>query len=82
MIMTKEYTIHLNIESLPGGQYLATTEDVPGLVAQERTVEETIEIAQDVARKIIGSLIEHGDPLPPRLRKVANRIEIDFAVGF
>ena len=80
--MTNEYTIHLNIESLPEGQYLATSEDVPGLVAQGRTVAETVEIAQDIARKIIDSLIEHGDPLPPRLRKVAKRIEIDVAVGF
>ena len=63
--MANEYTIHLNIESLPEGQYLATSEDVPGLVAQGRTVAETVEIAQDVARKLIDSLIEHGDPLPP-----------------
>jgi len=82
MRMTNEYTIHLNIESLPEGQYLATSEDIPGLVAQGRTVAETIEIAQDVARKLIDSLIERGDPLPPRLRKVAKRIEIDVAVGF
>jgi predicted RNase H-like HicB family nuclease len=82
MLMANEYTIHLNIETLPEGQYLATSEDILGLVAQGRTVAETIEIAQDVARKLIDSLIEHGDPLPPRLCKVANRIEIDVAVGF
>jgi len=64
--MALKYTIHLNIESLPEGQYLATSEDVPGLVAQGRTIAETIEIAQDVARKLIDSLIEHGDSLPPR----------------
>ncbi|MHC1610282.1 MAG: type II toxin-antitoxin system HicB family antitoxin [Candidatus Methanospirareceae archaeon] len=35
-----------------------------GLIAQGRTIAETMEIAQDVARKLIESYIEHGDPLP------------------
>ncbi len=33
--------------------YLATSDDVQGLVAQGRTVAETLEIARDVARKLI-----------------------------
>lgn len=45
-----EYAIHLKIEPLENGQYLATCDDVPGLVAQGRTINETIEIAQDVAK--------------------------------
>ncbi len=36
-----------------GNLLLATSDDVPGLVAQGRTVSETIEIARDVARKPI-----------------------------
>jgi len=43
----------LHIEKLPEGVYLATSEDVPGLVAQGRTVSETIEIARDVAKKLM-----------------------------
>lgn len=43
----------LHIEKLPEGVYLATSDDVPGLVAQGRTIAETIEIARDVARKLI-----------------------------
>ena len=35
--------------------YLATSDDVPGLVAQGRTVTETLEIARDVARKLIAA---------------------------
>ena len=42
--------VNLHIELLPEGVYLATSDDVPGLVAQGRTVAETIEIAIDVAR--------------------------------
>jgi antitoxin HicB len=50
-------------------------------VAQGRTIAETIEIAHDVARKLIESYEEHGDPLPPGIRKPNREIEIDIAVG-
>jgi predicted RNase H-like HicB family nuclease len=46
-----EGTIKIHIEKLPEGLYLATSEQVPGLVAQGRTITETLEIARDVARK-------------------------------
>ena len=59
-----EILISIQIEPLEDGGYLATSEDLPGLVAQGRTVAETKEIAQDVARKLIESYIEHGDPFP------------------
>jgi len=48
-----EKIARLHIEKLPEGVYLATSEDVPGLVAQGRTISETIEIARDVARKLL-----------------------------
>ncbi len=64
-----EILIKLSIEKLPEGQYLATSDDVPGLVAQGRTLAEAVEIAQDVTRKIIESYLEHGEPLPPSLQK-------------
>jgi hypothetical protein len=34
-----------------------------------QSLAETAEIAQDVARKILESCVEHGDPLPPAFRK-------------
>lgn len=77
-----EYTINLSIQELPEGQYLATSEDLPGLIAQGRTVAETLEIAQDVAKKIIESYIEHNDPLPPNIQKVQNKMQFKLAVGF
>ena len=43
---------HIYVEKLPEGVYLATSDDVQGLVAQGRTVSETIEIARDVARRL------------------------------
>jgi len=48
-----EKIISLHIEKLPEGYYLATSDDIQGLVAQGRTIAETIEIARDVAKKLI-----------------------------
>jgi predicted RNase H-like HicB family nuclease len=48
-----ERIVNLHIEKLPEGVYLATSGDVQGLVAQGRTIQETIEIARDVAKKLI-----------------------------
>lgn len=43
----------LHVEKLPEGVYLATSDDIPGLVAQGRTIVETLEIARDVAKKLL-----------------------------
>ncbi len=48
-----ERIINIHVEKLPEGVYLATSEEVPGLVAQGRTATEALEIARDVARKLI-----------------------------
>ncbi len=48
-----ERIINIHVEKLPEGVYLATSEEVPGLVAQSRTATEALEIARDVARKLI-----------------------------
>ncbi len=60
-----EILLAIHLEELAEGGFLATSEELPGLVAQGRTVAETLEIAQDVAYKLIESCIEHGDPLDP-----------------
>ncbi len=59
-----EFLITIKIEPLEKGGFLATSDTIQGLVAQGRTIAETMEIAQDVAKKIIESSKEHGDPLP------------------
>jgi len=50
-----ERIIRIQLERLPEGVYLATSDDVQGLVAQGRTVTGTLEIAPDVARKLLES---------------------------
>jgi len=46
---------HVQIERLPEGVFLATSDEIQGLVAQGRTINETLEIARDVVRKLIES---------------------------
>lgn len=48
-----ERIINLHIEKLPEGYYLATSDTIQGLVAQGRTIAETIEIAKDIAKKLL-----------------------------
>jgi len=48
-----ELAIRIQIEQLPEGLYLAVSDELPGLIAQGRTVAEALEIARDVARKLI-----------------------------
>ncbi len=48
-----EVAVRVQIEHLPEGLFLATSEELPGLVAQGRTVAEALEIARDVAKKLI-----------------------------
>ncbi len=80
-----ELMLSIHIEPLEEGGYLATSDQLQGLVAQGRTLAETIEIAQDVARRLIESYIEHQDPLPPEiaaaLHQSLRRTKIKIPVG-
>lgn len=62
-----ERIVNLHIEKLPEGLYLATSDAIQGLVVQGRTIQETIEIAHDVAKKLLEAKQEReGEPsLPP-----------------
>jgi predicted RNase H-like HicB family nuclease len=53
MMKGMEISIRVKVVKLPEGLYLGTSEDVEGLVAQGRTVAETLEIARDLAKKIL-----------------------------
>jgi antitoxin HicB len=70
----------MRIEQVENGQFLATSADLPGLVAQGRTVEEALEIAADVARRLLDSYREHGDPVPSKLRTLGLEFEVDVPV--
>jgi predicted RNase H-like HicB family nuclease len=74
-ISNQERIIHLHIEKLPEGVYLATSDDVQGLVAQGRTVAETVEIARDVARKLLEARTNI------KLPKVKESFDLPIVVG-
>jgi predicted RNase H-like HicB family nuclease len=73
-----EKIINLHIERLPEGFYLATTDDIQGLVAQGRTIQETVEIAHDVAKK----LIEAGNEQETQLPVVRDSFDYPLIVNF
>ena len=82
-VWTVEYLLPIEIEPLEEGGYLATSEVLPGFLAQGRSIAETVEIAQDVARKLIESYVEHGDPLPDELLMhtgEAQRVELRIPI--
>ena len=76
----REILLNVHVEPLDEGGFLATSDDIPGLVAQGRTVAETLEIAQDVALGLIESYIEHGDELPPALKEVPAALAGDLRI--
>lgn len=59
-----ERVIRLNVELLPEGVFLATSDDPQGLLVEAATRDEVLDIADDLAR----ILIEHdgGDASIPR----------------
>ena len=59
-----ERLLKIHIERLPEGMYLATTEDLQGLVAQGRTASEALEIARDVARRLLEAQAERNQTVP------------------
>jgi predicted RNase H-like HicB family nuclease len=74
-----ERFINIHVEKLPEGVYLATSDDVPGLVAQGRTVTETMEIARDVARKLLESQAERRNS--PTLKVIGDSFDCALVVG-
>ena len=74
-----EQIVNLHIEKLPEGVYLATTEDIPGLVAQGRTVTETLEIARDVAKRLLESQAER--QRPPMLKHTGDSFDYPLVVS-
>lgn len=75
--MEKIATLH--IEKLPEGVYLATSDDIPGLVAQGRTITETLEIARDVAKKLLEAQKERDNQI--KLTTVQEAFDYPLILG-
>lgn len=74
-----EQLLHIHIEKLPEGVYLATSNEVPGLVAQGRMVTETLEIARDVAKKLLEAQRDRN--APASLTNVSDSFDYPLIVG-
>lgn len=74
-----ELAVPVRIERLPEGIYLATSDELPGLLAQGRTVAEALEIARDVAKKLIEARLERDNM--PALPTTADRRDYTIIVG-
>jgi predicted RNase H-like HicB family nuclease len=74
-----EKIININIEKLPEGYYLATSNDIQGLIAQGRTVAETIEIARDVAKKLLEA--QGSDKINDSLLSITDKFNYPIIIG-
>jgi len=74
-----ERVLRITIEKLPEGVYLATSDDLQGLVAQGRTATEAMEIARDVARKLLEAQSEKGRSLS--LEALSDRFEYPLIIA-
>lgn len=75
--MEIERIVKLHIEKFPEGFYLTTSDNLKGLIVQGRTITETIEIAKDVAKK----LIEEQKEQIPQLIMVSDRFDYPMVIG-
>ena len=77
-----EHIIKLDIEQhIENGEsyYLATSSDVQGLVAEGRTLVETIEIAKDLAKLILQDKNKRGMAVLPTVpKKLSYSLVIDY----
>ncbi|MBP9135323.1 MAG: DUF1902 domain-containing protein [Saprospiraceae bacterium] len=72
-----EGTIQIHIEKLPEGVYLATSDDIQGLVAQGRTITETLEIARDIVKKLLESQADHAG----NVTKLGDKFDYPLVIG-
>lgn len=72
-----ERIINLKIQKLPEGVFLASSDDIQGLVAQASTLQETIYIAQDLAKTLLELQKTNIES-----QKFENEFELPLVVGF
>jgi predicted RNase H-like HicB family nuclease len=74
-----ERIINIHIEKLPEGFYLATSDNLQGLIAQGRTITETLEIARDVAKKLIEA--QQDEKIKLKFKSLSDSFEYPLVVG-
>lgn len=74
-----ESVVNIHIEALDEGGYLATSDEVQGLVAQGRTVHETLEVAQDVVRRLFEAQLERSHQIS--MKEVGTSFDYPLVIG-
>ena len=74
-----ERLIRLHVEALDEGGYLATSDEVQGLVAQGRTVQETLQIAEVVVRRLLEAQAERSQM--PLLEPVSPSFDYQLVIA-
>ena len=74
-----EHLIRLHVEVLEEGGYVATSDEIQGLVAQGRTLQETLEIAQDVARRLLEAQADRSQT--PPLQPMESSFDYHLVIG-
>ncbi len=74
-----EKQINIHIEKLPEGFYLATSDNLQGLIAQGRTISETLEIARDIAKKLLEA--QNPDKIDENFASFKNSFDYPLVVG-
>ncbi len=74
-----ERIINIHIGKLPEGVYLATSENIQGLVAQGLTITETLDTARDVVEKLIEA--QQGEKEKFVLIPTENQFDYPLIVG-
>ena len=74
-----EKIVNIHIEKLPEGFYVATSDNLQGLVAQGRTIAETIEIARDVAKKLLEA--QSDENIDSQLKPFSDSFDYPLVVG-
>lgn len=80
-LISMERIVTLHIEKLPEGLFLATSDDIQGLVAQGRTIQETLEIARDVAKKILEARSVADESMATHLPEARDRFDYPLVVA-
>jgi predicted RNase H-like HicB family nuclease len=71
--METEIVLNVKVDALREGGFLATSDELPGLVVQGRTRAEALELAQANARILMEVYLTEKLPLPSALRRVFKR---------
>ncbi|MEK7815161.1 MAG: type II toxin-antitoxin system HicB family antitoxin [Chloroflexota bacterium] len=70
----RKYVVYL--EPAEEGGYIASCPHFPGCITQGETVEEALDMIKDAIKGYISSLKKHGEPIPPGIGEIIEKIEV------